>query len=77
MEAASIWARQREPRTAASIRFALTPVPISNRETLNAWKHAAGAADRGEQRMELWRAPSFEEIIAAEKAKLGKAGTAR
>ena len=27
---------------------------------------------RGERRVELWRAPSFEEIIAAEKAKARK-----
>ena len=31
-----------------------------------------GSENRGEQRMELWRAPSFEEIIAAENAKARK-----
>ena len=31
-----------------------------------------GEEERGEQRMVLWRAPPFEEIIAAEKAKARK-----
>jgi WD40 repeat protein len=32
---------------------------------------------RGERRVELWLAPSFKEIIAAEKAKQGNEGAAR
>jgi WD40 repeat protein len=37
---------------------------------------ARGSENRGDQRVELWRAPSFEEIIAAEQAKRGSTGTA-
>ncbi len=35
---------------------------------------AGDSGTRGERRVELWRAPSFEEIIAAEKGKQGKPG---
>jgi len=36
---------------------------------------ARGSEKEGNQRVELWRAPSFEEIISAEQANRGEPGT--